>query len=154
MSRQQLIEMARRNLAHVKAGTVDQATGIVRVPARHYLDPQRAQAERERIFLRLPLVLGFSCELREPGAYRALEAAGVPVLLTRGGDGRVRAFLNVCSHRGAIVVDEGSGCASRFSCPYHGWSYDGEGRLVGIAGGWSASPTAPTSARSTPEAWA
>ncbi len=133
MSRKQLIEMARRNVAHVKAGTVDQAPAVGRVPARHYCDPERGQAELERIFRRLPLVLAFSCELREPGAYKALEVVGAPVLLTRATDGRVRAFLNVCSHRGAIVAPEGLGSARRFSCPYHGWTYDAEGALVGIA---------------------
>lgn len=132
-SRKALIEMARRNLAHVKAGSVDRAPGVHRVPARHYTDPERARAERDRIFRRLPLALAFSCELREPGAYKAMQAAGVPVLIVRGADGGVRAFLNACSHRGAIVVPDGQGCARRFACPYHGWSYDAHGALVGIA---------------------
>jgi len=132
MSRDQLVAMARRNLAHVKAGSVDQAPGVHRVPAKNYHDPERFQLELDRIFRRLPLVLGFSVELAQPGDYRALEVAGVPVLLTRGPDGSVRAFLNVCSHRGAIVVAEGGGNARRFTCPYHAWSYDTEGRLAGI----------------------
>jgi phenylpropionate dioxygenase-like ring-hydroxylating dioxygenase large terminal subunit len=131
--REALIEMARRNIEHAKRGSIDQAPAVHRVPARHYFDPERAAAEVERIFRRLPLVLGFSCELPEPGAYKALEAAGVPVLLTRARDGGARAFLNVCSHRGAIVVPEGRGSARRFTCPYHGWTYDAEGSLVGIA---------------------
>ena len=58
--------------------------------------------------------------------------ADVPILLTRGSDGAVRAFLNVCRHRGAVVVEEGLGDATRFTCPYHAWSYDNEGSLVGI----------------------
>lgn len=132
MSQAQLVAMARRNLAHVKAKTVDQAEGIYRVPATSYYDPERFRVEVERIFKRLPLVLGFSAELREPGDYRAMLVADVPLLLTRGGDGSVRGFLNVCSHRGAIVVPEGSGRARRFTCPYHAWAYDGEGALVGI----------------------
>jgi phenylpropionate dioxygenase-like ring-hydroxylating dioxygenase large terminal subunit len=103
------------------------------VPARRYTDPARGRDELERIFRRVPLVLGFSCELSEPGAYRSIEAAGVPVLLVRAADGGVRAFLNVCSHRGAIVVPEGVGCAKRFTCPYHGWTYGADGALLGIA---------------------
>ena len=133
MDKTQLIEMARRHLGHVKAGTVDQAAGIYRVPAENYFDPDRWRLEVERIFKRLPLVLGFSCELREPGDYRALQVADVPILLTRAQDGGVRAFMNVCSHRGAVVVPEGSGHARRFSCPYHAWTYDNEGALIGIS---------------------
>ena len=130
--RDQLVAMAKRNLAHVKAGSADQAPGVHRVPARHYYDPDRFRLEIERIFRRLPLVLGFSCELARPGDYRALQLADVPVLLTRARDGSARAFLNVCSHRGAIVVAEGAGHARRFTCPYHAWSYDDEGRLAAI----------------------
>ena len=135
MSRKQLVEMARRNLAHVKAGSVDQAPGVYRVPATNYYDPGRWQLEIDRIFRRLPLVLGFSVEIAEPGDYRALQVANVPVLLTRGRDGAIRAFLNVCSHRGSIVVAEGSGNARRFTCPYHAWSYNLEGQLAGIYNG-------------------
>ena len=132
MSRAQLIEMARRNIAHVKAGTVDQTPDVYRVPAAHYCDPERWQLEVEQIFKRLPLTLGFSAELREPGAYKAMEVAGVPLLLTRAQDGEVRAFVNMCSHRGTIIVEEGSGTARRFVCPYHAWTYNQEGELVGI----------------------
>ena len=132
MSHAQLVAMAKRNLAHVKAKTVDQADGVYRVPAANYYDPERWRLEMDRIFKRLPLVLGFSTELREPGDYRAMLVADVPLLLTRAADGEVRGFLNVCSHRGAIVVPEGSGRARRFTCPYHGWSYDNRGALAGI----------------------
>lgn len=132
MSKSQLIAMARRNLAHVEAGTIDQAPDVFRVPAENYYDPARFRLELERIWKRLPLVLGFSSELAEPGSYRALQVADVPVLLVRGADGPLRAFLNVCSHRGAIVVKEGTGQARRFTCPYHAWSYDERGALVGV----------------------
>ena len=77
-------------------------------------------------------MLAPSCELREPGRFKAMEVAGVPVLLARGEDGVARAFLNVCTHRGAVVAD-GSGAAARFVCPYHGWTFDGQGALVGVA---------------------
>ena len=124
--------MARHNLAHVAAGTIDRAPAVARLPAAHYLDPERFALEVRRIFRRLPLVLGLSCELRAPGSYKALSAAGVPVLLSRGSDGRLRAFLNACSHRGAQVVPDGSGRARRFVCPYHAWTYDERGALVGV----------------------
>ncbi len=132
MSRAELVAQARRNLEHARAGTQDQESGVYRIPVANYTDPERWQREIDRIFRRVPLVAGFSCELREPGAYRATEIAGVPILVSRGHDGELRAFVNMCSHRGAIVVAEGTGSARRFACPYHAWTYDQEGTLVGI----------------------
>ncbi len=132
MSRAALVAQARRNLAHARAGTQDQQADVHRVPVGNYTDPQRWQREIDLVFRRVPLVAGFSCELREPGASRATEIAGVPILVSRGHDGELRAFVNMCSHRGAIVVAEGTGTARRFACPYHAWTYDQEGALVGI----------------------
>lgn len=132
MSRETLVELTRRTLEHARAGTVPLAGDIGRVPASNYYDSDRWQLEMARVFKRTPLALGFTCELPEPGNYKALEVAGVPVLLSRGADGQMRSFVNMCSHRGSIVVPEGTGTARRFTCPYHAWSYDSEGRLVGI----------------------
>lgn len=132
MSRETLVELTRRTLEHARAGTVPLAGDIGRVPASNYYDSDRWQLEMARVFKRTPLALGFTCELPEPGNYKALEVAGVPVLLSRGADGQMRSFVNMCSHRGSIVVPEGTGRARRFTCPYHAWSYDSEGRLVGI----------------------
>jgi len=132
-SRQQLIDMAKGNMAHVHAGTIDTEPDVLRVPATNYYDPARWRLEVDRIFKRLPLMLAFSAELRNPGDYKTLEVVGVPVLLTRGNDGAVRAFVNMCSHRGALLVpEEELGNSRRFSCPYHAWTYDTEGDLVGI----------------------
>jgi carnitine monooxygenase subunit len=131
-SRDQLVSMARRIVAHAEAGTIDAEDDVYRVPVERYYDPERWQIEIERIFKRLPLTLAFSCELQEPGAYKSMDAVGVPILLSRGRDGQVRAFVNMCSHRGAVVVPEGSGTARRFTCPYHAWTYSPEGDLVGL----------------------
>ena len=133
MNRKELIQMARRNLEHVKAGTVDQAPDVHRVPAAHYVDADRWQHEMDRIFRRVPLVLGFTAELRDVGSYRSMIVADVPILLTRGDDGVVRAFLNVCSHRGAVVVEEGLGKASRFTCPYHRWAFERGERYIAFS---------------------
>ncbi len=132
MSREQLLAIARREVENLQSNRLDLAPDVYQIPTQHYTDPERWQLEVDRIFKRLPLALGFSCELREPGAYRAMEVAGVPVLLTRGVDGTAKAFVNMCSHRGAIVVDDGCGTAKGFRCPYHGWSYGLDGRLVSI----------------------
>ena len=132
MSHERLVQSAKRVIEFTRSGTLPLADDVMRVPARNYLDADRWQLEIDRIFRRMPLVLAFSCEVAEPHSYRALDVLGVPVLLTRGADGVVRSFINSCSHRGAIVVPEGSGTARRFTCPYHAWNYDSDGALVGI----------------------
>jgi phenylpropionate dioxygenase-like ring-hydroxylating dioxygenase large terminal subunit len=132
MSREQLVQMARRGIHHLQEGTQSQVDEVYRVPVSSYTDPARWQVEVDRIFKRLPLVLGFSCELQEPGSYRAMDVVGMPVLLVRGEDGAIRAFVNTCSHRGAQLVDEGVGLTKRFTCPYHAWSYDTSGDLVRV----------------------
>jgi phenylpropionate dioxygenase-like ring-hydroxylating dioxygenase large terminal subunit len=127
-------------LALHEAGTTDQAATTYRIPTSSYVDPVRWQLEIDRIFRRVPLPLALSCELREPGAYKALDAVGVPVLIVRGDDGVVRAFVNSCRHRGSLVVGDGCGTARRFTCPYHAWSYDRSGCLAGIYGEESFGP--------------
>lgn len=132
MSRSDLIAMARHNLAHTKAGTIDQAPEIHSIPAKDYFDAERWQKEMDGVFRRMPLMLAMTCELREPGDYKAMDAAGVPVLISRGRDGVARAFLNSCSHRGAQIMPEGKGNTHRFTCPYHAWTYSTEGELKGV----------------------
>jgi carnitine monooxygenase subunit len=132
VSREQLVAMARRNIAHVEAGrTPSQVDDVMRIPVEHYLDPER-WAREVQLFRTLPLVLALGGELRDPGDYKALTVMDVPVLLTRGPDREVRAFVNQCSHRGAVVVPDGSGSARRFACPYHAWTYNTVGDLVGV----------------------
>ena len=131
MSREKLVEAARRNIRHSKEGTVPLDAEVKRVPARNYFDADRWELEMDRIFRRVPLVLGFSCELGEAHSYKALDVMGTPVLLVRGDDGEVRSFVNMCSHRGAQVVEPGLGRARRFSCPYHAWAYDLDGTCLG-----------------------
>lgn len=75
-----------------------------------------------------------SVELPTNGSYVARTILGKPLLVVRGNDGVVRSFLNVCRHRGARVCKEGSGSASKFVCPYHAWTYNRQGALVGMYG--------------------
>ncbi len=132
MSREQLVQMTRRNIAHSKNGTVPLDESVKRIRSTNYYDPARWQVEMDRIFRRVPLVLGFSVELTEPNSYKAMDVMGTPVLLVRGDDGVLRSFVNMCSHRGAVVMEEGTGVTRRFSCPYHAWVYNTEGALVGM----------------------
>src|SRR5262245_7666705 len=101
--------MGRDNIAHVVSGnTPSQADAVMRVPAENYLDPERWQQE-VALFKRLPLMLALGGELRGANSYKSMTVMDVPVLITRGATGEVRAFVNQCSHRGAIVVPDGCG---------------------------------------------
>jgi len=105
----------------------------MRVPVRAYLDRDQWKAEIDLVFKRLPLMLGFTAEIPNPGDYKAMDAGGMPVLINRDKAGKVRAFLNVCSHRGAPVAAEGLGNCPRFTCKYHGWSYGQDGKLLAVS---------------------
>jgi phenylpropionate dioxygenase-like ring-hydroxylating dioxygenase large terminal subunit len=132
MSREQLVVAARELIEHTKRGSVPLADDVMRVPARNYYEPERWHSEMNGIFRRAPLMLAFASELSAPNSFKALDVMGTPVLLVRGDDGVLRSFVNMCSHRGAIVVEDGAGTARRFTCPYHAWAYDTQGDLVGI----------------------
>lgn len=105
----------------------------MKVPSESYTDKDQWRAEMELVFKRVPLMLGFSAEIPNPGDYKAMEAVGMPVLINRDKQGKVRAFLNVCSHRAAPVAAEGHGNCPRFTCKYHGWTYGQDGKLIGVA---------------------
>ena len=104
----------------------------VRAPVSHYSDPRRLERELENLFRRRPIILLHSTELSEPGSFVRRSIAGRPAIVVRGEDGVVRAFHNVCRHRGAELVGEDSGCRKRFSCPYHAWTWDNTGKLAGV----------------------
>jgi phenylpropionate dioxygenase-like ring-hydroxylating dioxygenase large terminal subunit len=124
--------MAERTIAHNKAGTVHLTESVTTIPASNYFDPERWQREVDMIFKRVPLLLAMTAEIKEVNSYKAIDVVGMPVLISRGADGIARAFVNMCSHRGAQLVDPGVGTARRFACPYHNWTYNQEGDLVGV----------------------
>ena len=133
MARAELINIARHVIAHGKAGTTEQADEVMKLPASVYYDEERFQLELERIFRRVPLILGPSCELAQPNDFKTVRVANMSVIVSRGKDGRARAFMNACTHRGARLVSEDSGQRSRFSCPYHGWTFANDGALIGVS---------------------
>ena len=132
MSREKLVAMAERTIAHNKAGTVHLTESVTTIPASNYFDPERWQREVDMIFKRVPLLLAMTAEIKEVNTYKAIDVVGMPVLISRGADGIARAIVNMCSHRGAQLVDPGVGTARRFACPYHNWTYNQEGDLVGV----------------------
>ena len=126
-------EVAEQMLDYVENKHTFMTEKPMNVPVRAYLDPDQWRAEIDLVFKRLPLMLAFTAELPRPGDYKAMDAAGLPVLINRDKTGKVRAFLNVCSHRGAPVASNGHGNCPRFTCKYHGWSYGQDGRLLAVA---------------------
>ena len=130
-------DVAEKLLHFVETRTTDQTGATMQVPVDDYLDESRWKSEIDLIFKRLPLMLAFTVEMPAPGDFKAMARMGLPILLSRGQDGKARAFLNVCKHRAMKLVDErengGKGNCRAFSCPYHGWTYASDGRLLGIA---------------------
>lgn len=101
-------------------------------PTSIYTDPDRFAAEQATIFRSVPLAAAHISELAEDGAFLRRTIADAPILLTRDRNGDVHAFYNVCRHRGARLVEAVGGCRHRFTCPYHAWTWDNTGRLIGV----------------------
>jgi p-cumate 2,3-dioxygenase subunit alpha len=108
--------------------------GLFRVNRRVFTEPTILEWERERIFQRGWIYAGHESEIPRPGDFRSRRVAGRPLILVRGQDGHVRALLNTCTHRGTLVCREQAGNAKTFQCPYHAWTYDTHGALVGVPG--------------------
>ena len=100
------------------------------LPARTYQDPAVLDWEREHILQRDWLAVGRAEEVPEPGSFLVRDVLGESVLLVRGRDDEIRAFYNVCRHRGTAVEERECGKAVRFQCPYHAWIYELDGSLV------------------------
>lgn len=103
--------------------------------ARHapgfiYTSPEVFKLEKERIFLKDWLCVGRVEEVENPGDYLTLRILDEPVLVVRNRDGAINAFANICAHRG-VEVAFGSGNKQSFTCPFHGWAYNLDGRLIG-----------------------
>ncbi len=98
-------------------------------PSSWYTDPRFYDLERATVFRSNWLVAARRDELLGPGAYAAGVMAGEPYVVVRGSDNALRAFYNVCRHHAAQVVG-GAGCAEALVCPYHGWTYGLDGRLL------------------------
>jgi phenylpropionate dioxygenase-like ring-hydroxylating dioxygenase large terminal subunit len=116
-----------RVFEHIDEETTDRGDELWREPIENYRSEERFAAEIE-LFKRLPMVFCPSAALPDRGSYIARHAAGTPLVVVRGDDGKVRAFRNACRHRGATVA-RGKGCTRTFVCGYHGWTYRLDGRL-------------------------
>lgn len=106
-----------------------QTTIIEALPAESYIDAETIQREQSKIFSRSWQYACHIEKLRRPGEFIVCEIAGESLILIRDNEGGINAFYNVCGHRAARLLD-GEGCKKRFSCPYHGWTYNTRGELI------------------------
>lgn len=123
------IEIVRRILAHIDAGTTDEGPSW-REPVENYLDTTRFGREM-RLLRAMPSVFLPSAAIPDPGDHAERAAFGVPLFAVRGRDRRARVFRNACRHRGFALV-EGAGCAHALVCRYHGWTYRLDGSLAHV----------------------
>jgi len=123
-----------KDAASVKFIIDDQAAGLFRVNRLAFTEAEFLERERRLIFANCWLYAGHESEVPAPGDFRSRRVAGRPVVLIRGDDGAVRLLLNTCTHRGAMVCREKMGNAKTFQCPYHAWTYNSRGDLIGVPG--------------------
>lgn len=102
------------------------------LPAHIYNDSEIFAAERDAIFSRSWVFLAHESEIPQVGDYVVRRVMENSFIVSRAGDGAVHAMFNMCLHRGMQVCRAEQGNASHFRCPYHGWSYRNDGRIVGL----------------------
>ncbi len=105
---------------------------IVKVPVRAYTEPAILERELATAFRDYPLVVGHAAQVREPGSYLLSPWNKLPFVVVRDEEGTLRAFLNVCKHRGARLVSGQETELRAMVCPFHGWAYGLDGKLKGV----------------------
>ncbi len=119
-------------MSRLDSGTTVDAGGVRLNPTSSYVDPDIAGLERAAFFEQHPQMIGMSGDLPEAGSFFTMNDLGFSILATRDAEGIFHAFLNACRHRGVEVEDRSRGEARRFTCPFHSWTYDPKGALVGL----------------------
>jgi phenylpropionate dioxygenase-like ring-hydroxylating dioxygenase large terminal subunit len=126
------VSLIERMLELVERGEQSMLAEDWQIPVSRYFDEGRFALERDRVIRRQPIIVAHSAELPNAGDFVTEDFLGVPIVVVRDQDG-LRAFVNVCRHRGARIVGEPRGERRKaFVCPYHGWTYDLAGTLVHI----------------------
>ena len=102
------------------------------VPPGRYTSDEFFELERRHLWSKVWLYAAHRSQLPEPGSYLRLDIPGAPIFVVRGKDDEIRAFYNVCSHRGAPLVRDWSGTERYFRCTYHQWTYNSQGDLIAV----------------------
>nr|WP_231971957.1 MULTISPECIES: SRPBCC family protein [unclassified Mycobacterium] len=126
-------DLTRRALRLVLDKTTDLAADVLRVPLHYYRDAKVEDIEESQILRRTPLAILPSVQLPNPNDFEVRSVLGSSLLVTRDRSGASHVFLNYCRHRGAMPAC-GAGNASRFTCPYHAWTYKNTGELFSVPG--------------------
>jgi phenylpropionate dioxygenase-like ring-hydroxylating dioxygenase large terminal subunit len=117
-------------MSNYLSSLVDPDNGLI--SRRIHIEPEIYQQELEQIFARCWLFLCHESQVPNPGDFMTTYMAEDPILVVRGTDGKIRAFLNTCRHRGNRVCRADVGNAASFTCAYHGWTYGNNGNLTGV----------------------
>jgi phenylpropionate dioxygenase-like ring-hydroxylating dioxygenase large terminal subunit len=126
------VRLIRTALAAIERGEPPLEEHFTRNRPDAYTSHERAVREREILFKAHPIVAGFSSQIPGAGDFLTEELAPVPIVIVRAEDGGLRAFANICRHRGSRLVNGCGSGATRFVCPYHAWTYDLDGKLIAI----------------------
>ena len=121
--------LTRSELSQIQGRYDESAIRSFSINTRCYIDPRFLEIEREQVFHRSWQFVCHEEKLRDPGSYIAISVEGQSVVVTRNTKGELRAFYNVCKHRGHELLF-GEGSTKRITCPYHAWTYDLDGALV------------------------
>jgi phenylpropionate dioxygenase-like ring-hydroxylating dioxygenase large terminal subunit len=122
-------QLLQRAATHIERGTTDLSAHCLRVPAAHYTSAAQLNLEVDRLFRQQPLLVGLTPDVPAPGSFMTHEAGDTSLLIVRGDDNTVRAFINACRHRGTRIA-EGRGAKRSFSCPFHAWNFGRDGNLI------------------------
>jgi len=112
----------------------DKKAGIFRVNRRAFTEDECLERESARVFGKCWIYAGHESEIPQAGDFRSRRVAGRPLILVRGDDGLVRVLFNTCTHRGSLVCRQPRGNARSFQCPYHAWTFNCRGDLIGVPG--------------------
>jgi nitrite reductase/ring-hydroxylating ferredoxin subunit len=133
------IAIAKEIIALIESGEPYQGPESWEADIGRFIDKDRFELEKQKLFLERPQLIALSADIPNVGDYYATDIAGKPILITRGKDGKAKAFLNACRHRG-VKLAEGCGHGAGFTCPYHGWTYNNDGDLISVPSRQSFEP--------------
>ena len=152
MAQDQLISekalFARSEKSELANGLVRKSPTTFRIHTRAYTDQAVFEAEMQRIFTKSWVFVAHECQIPNAGDYQTSYMGVQPVIVSRDGERNVHVLVNRCVHRGAVICRDAHGTGTEFNCPYHGWVYGLDGKLLAMserreAGGYSENFDAP-----------